>query len=274
MSAPQVRRAACAGKFYPSDPETLRRSVNELLDSADVEPANGAVRAVVVPHAGYAYSGATAAHSYRRAQGRKPRRIVLLGCSHYYRIRTASVFDCGQFETPLGRVDVDSDLGIALAERLQSESREPHREEHSLEVQLPFIQTAFGEISIVPILLGGLNKDWDRQVGELLAELLTEDDLVVVSTDLSHFLTEEDANEIDRHSIDTLLSEDIEAFADDIAAGKSAMCGATAVVAGMAYALSEGAKNWSLLDYRTSFRASGDPTRVVGYASVSMERAA
>lgn len=276
MSTPEniIRKPAMAGKFYPADPSQLRAMVQQFLDSADVQSEPDRARVIVAPHAGYPFSGPTAGYAYARVQGKEPNRVVLLGCSHHYKIETASVYDRGAFETPLGPSSIDEDFATRLAEALESESTTPHDPEHSLEVQLPFIQVLFGDVPIVPVLFGALNPAWHQRVGELLAQRLDPEDLVVVSTDLSHFYTEEQANTLDHHSLGILLNEDIDAYVRETEAGTCLMCGATAVVTGMAYALARRARDWSVLDYRTSYTASGDASRVVGYAAVTMEQAA
>jgi AmmeMemoRadiSam system protein B len=124
------------------------------------------------------------------------------------------------------------------------------------------------------VLFGSDPAPWHAAAGEWLAKNLSPDDLVVISTDLSHYMNERDANRIDKHSLDRVLSKDLRALASENESGECALCGATAVVAGMAYALAAGANDWTLLDYRTSAAASGDYERVVGYGAISMERPA
>ena len=272
MREPSVRRPAVAGQFYPADPSVLERTVAEYLDTAEVEPMPERVIAIVAPHAGYMYSGATAGHAFARVRGMKPGRVVLLGCSHRYAIDTASVFSGEAFDTPLGRFPVDVEFASALSERLDSSYEDAHSVEHALEVMLPFLKVAVGIVPIVPVLLGSPCTDWHARVGEYLADMLDPGDLTVVSTDLSHYLSEEEANVIDRRSLDAVLSKDWRAFNKGIAKKSYSMCGASAVAASMAFAEKADADTWRLLDYRTSGAASGDYSRVVGYAAMSMER--
>jgi hypothetical protein len=266
-----ARKPAVAGMFYPSDAHELRKMVRFFLDEADIEPAPERVAAIMVPHAGYVFSGATAAHAYKRIQGKKPKRVVLLGCSHRYRITTASVFTAGSFITPLGNFPVDDVFADRLAHEFSSEPVEPHLLEHALEVQLPFLAESIGLVPIVPVLFGGHGGDWHVRAGESLAHLLDREDLVIASTDLSHYLSQEEAEVIDRQSLEGMLQQDWCDFNDGIARGTYSMCGSSAVTAAMAFAMCAGARDWEILDYRTSAEASGDTTRVVGYASVSME---
>jgi AmmeMemoRadiSam system protein B len=274
MPATTVRRPAVAGQFYPGDPETLRDTVDALLDAAGVNAAPDRVDAIVCPHAGYVFSGATAAHAYARARGKSPKRVVLLGCSHRYRIETASVFTQGEFEVPLGAFPIDEAFARELADAIESVSPGPHVPEHSLEVQLPFLARAIGIVPIVPVLFGSPAGARHAGVGESLARMLDADDLVVASTDLSHYLNEPSANAIDARSIKAVLAKDWRAYTQSIREKNCAMCGAAAVTAAMVCASARKANTWTLLDYRTSGAASGEFDRVVGYAAISMERAA
>lgn len=271
---PQSRMPAVAGQFYPRSPQELRRAVESYIERADLDPAPDRVVTVVAPHAGYMYSGPTAGFAYRRVRGKKPGRVVLVGCSHHYRFETASVYDGGSFETPVGEFPIDQPFATALADKVDSYSREPHLPEHSLEVQLPFLAAAVGLVPIVPILFGSMPNAWHGEVGRILASMVDADDLVLISTDLSHYLSQPEAEAADEHSLGVLLEQDVPKYVSESQSGACAMCGAAAVVAGMAFAIERGAVQWSILDYRTSAFASGDTHRVVGYASVSMERAA
>ena len=266
-----TRLAAVAGQFYPSDSETLRDTVAAYLDDAQVSAAPEQVSAIVSPHAGYVYSGATAGYAFARIRGKTAKRVILLGRSHRYTFPEPSIYEEGVFETPLGTLSVDTEFARALCSDITSNQQEPHLSEHSLEVQLPFLQVAVGEVPIVPILFGNDPSDWHIGFGRKIADMLDEDDLVIASTDLSHYLSETEANKIDRHSLDQVLGRDCEHVISEVAAASCSMCGATAVVTAMACALARGAEQWSLLDYRTSGQASGDYSRVVGYGAISME---
>lgn len=274
MPATTIRRPAVAGQFYPDDPYTLEKTVDAFLETAGVQPAPGRVVTIVSPHAGYVYSGPTAGHAFARVRGKRPKRVVLLGCSHRYAIDTASVFTTGEFDTPLGPFQIDEPFARELALALDSVSIEPHLLEHSLEVQLPFLARAIGFVPIVPVLFGSPAGPWHARIGEVLARMLDASDLVITSTDLSHYLNEPSANAIDHRSIDAVLGKDWRAYAQCIQEKTCSMCGAAAVTAAMSLARARHAEDWKLLDYRTSAAVSGDRNRVVGYAAISMERAA
>jgi len=274
MSASAIRRPAVAGQFYPGDPDELRELVHRYVDLVEVTPKPDAVVALIAPHAGYVFSGPTAGKAYARVRGKHPQRAVLLGVSHRRRFNGTSIYDTGVFQTPVGAFTIDEAFAARLTDAVGSYSSEPHLLEHSIEVQLPFVAEALGNVPILPILLGAAPNDDHARLGQMLAELADDTDLVIASTDLSHYLPQEHAKRIDKVSLDTVLAQDWRVFADNIADGTCSMCGAAAVVVAMTYALARGATQWALLDYRTSAEASDDYDRVVGYGAVSMERPA
>ena len=271
MTNARTRAAMVAGQFYPASPATLAETVNSLMETSGVEPAPDCVRALIAPHAGYMYSGPTAACAYQRIKGKQPGRVILLGCSHRYPISRASVFAAGAFDSPLGEFPIDGGFAAELAEKAGGTSIEPHIAEHALEVQLPFLYAACGgAVPLVPVLFGS-HSSWHAEFGRELASMTTEDDLVVASTDLSHYLPHEQATEIDKRTVDAVLSKNYDEVGRGIDERRYSMCGATAVICAMAFAIAAAATQWNLLDYRTSAEASGDYDRVVGYAAVSME---
>lgn len=265
------RRPAVAGTFYPEEPAVLRRMLQEYLDQSGVNPAGSGVRVLLVPHAGYIYSGPTAACAFQRIARSDIERVILLGCSHHYSFEGACIYTEGAFETPLGEFPIDETFAARLAERVGNSDPEPHAQEHALEVELPFLAMTVGIVPIVPVLFGSRFGPSSIRFAKVLAELSGDRDLVLASSDFSHYLTESQANAIDRRTIDTLLTKDVQEFVDGVESGRCSVCGLAAVATAMLYSLERGAEEWSLLDYSTSARASGDTSRVVGYAAVSME---
>lgn len=266
-----ARKPSVAGRFYPAAPEQLIRNVNQYITEAPIEPAPEKVVALIAPHAGYLFSGPTAGFAYARVQGKKPKRVILAGCSHRYRIQTASVYESGAFEIPTGTFPIDEPFAREVAKYLKSANDIPHDQEHCLEVQLPFLQQALGTVPLVPILFGGPAHTWHVEMGRLLASMIDENDLFIASTDLSHYLPEYEANKIDKRTIEAILSKDTTAVLDGLQIEAFSMCGESAVAVGMAFAMARNAHAWSLLDYRTSATASGDQEHVVGYAAISLE---
>jgi AmmeMemoRadiSam system protein B len=259
--------------FYPADPRHLARDIEGYLAEVAVDAAPERVSCVVCPHAGYLYSGLSAAHSYARIRGMRPARVVLLGCSHRMLFDGPAICDEGGFDTPLGALSIDETFAKRLVKRFGRGPVEAHIPEHSLEVQLPFIRVALGDVPIVPVLFGAECGPWHAEFGRELAGMLDEGDLVIASTDLSHYLTEEEANEIDQATLAGVLRQDCAVMPEAFKARRYAMCGAPAVLAAMACAQARNAHDWHLLDYRTSFAVTGDRSRVVGYGAISMERA-
>ncbi len=273
MAAYMERKPAVAGQFYPNEPGKLRAMVEGFIEESGVAPAPDSVAAIIAPHAGFIYSGPTAGFAYARIRGKRPRRVILAGCSHREYISTASVFTRGAFLSPLGAFPIDEAFAEALARETQSESESAHLYEHALEVQLPFLAAALGEVPIVPVLLGSMIGEWHARLGRALAKMSDPSDLLIASTDLSHYLREPDANSMDQRTLEAVLAQKWDDFAHGIQHNEYSMCGAAAVSVAMAYAQSMGANAWNLLDYRTSGRVSGDYERVVGYAAISMEYA-
>ncbi len=271
MASDLKRRPAFAGTFYPDRPGELKRMLHRYLGESGVHPAQSGVRVLVVPHAGYIYSGPTAAYAFQRVAECDIDRVILLGCSHHYSFDGASIFMHGGFQTPLGDFPIDEDFAARLADRVETSDAKPHSQEHALEVELPFLAMTVGIVPIVPVLFGSRFGPSSIRFAKVLAELAGDRDLVLASTDLSHYLTEDQANALDHHTIDTLLTKDVQEFVDRVESGRCSVCSLAAVATAMEYSLECGAEKWSLLDYRTSARASGDTSRVVGYAAVSME---
>ncbi len=266
-----IRHPVVAGMFYEAGPQALRESVMRYLEEADLEPDPDRVAAIIAPHAGYLYSGATAGHAFARVRGKQPGRVLLLGRSHRLPFEGTALPTEDCFETPLGGLPVDQAFLRKLGEDGRADIASAHRDEHCLEVLLPFVQVVLGEIPIVPILFGSDPGEEHVQLGKYLASMLDPGDLVIASTDLSHYLPEERANAMDQATLACVLRRDCREVIRECEQGLSSMCGATAVVCAMACALERGATDWRLLDYRTSARASGDYQRVVGYGALSME---
>jgi AmmeMemoRadiSam system protein B len=268
------RAPAVAGQFYPAAPDKLRRTIERWLDEAVAAPDPDKVSVVIAPHAGYPFSGPTAGCAFRRIQGMAPRRVVLLGPSHHYRFRGFSLYLEGAFETPLGNIPVDRDFMTRLAGQFRNTCPEAHVPEHALEVELPFLHAVLAPgFTIVPVLFGDYPTPEHHALAEFLAERLDPGDLILASTDLSHFLTEPEANQIDRHSLDTVLAGEPEALALGLRDGTCSLCGGTAVVVALAAANLRHAKARTEWDYRTSAWATGDPSRVVGYGGLTFENA-
>jgi AmmeMemoRadiSam system protein B len=266
---PQVREPAVAGSFYPDSAKVLASSVDGLI--ADVRRASDQwptgrhpLRGIVVPHAGYPYSGPIAATAYAllAAQEPRPRRIVIVGPSHFQPLQGWAVPTHRAWRTPLGEVPLDdSTRRIALDEGAIADD-DPHRSEHSLEVQLPFIQRVCPGVPVLPIAVG---RHSPRQAADLLAAIMTEDTVLVVSTDLSHYHDADTARRLDSRSAAAIVALDHTSLDVENA------CGCAALRAGIVWTHSAGLKA-RLLDLRSSADTAGDPREVVGYGAFAIER--
>jgi len=260
---PATRPAAVAGMFYPASASELRRQVDELLAGAASRGRAAAPKVLIAPHAGYIYSGPVAASAYAQIAGRadRIRRVVLLGPAHRMPVRGLALPGVQRFATPLGEVEVDAEAVAALRDLPQVvESSMAHEAEHSLEVQLPFLQRLLGSFLLVPLAVG------DATAGEV-AEVLDRlwgggETLIIVSSDLSHYLPYDAARRTDRATIDRLLA--LDAQLDHAQA-----CGATPIN-GLLLAARRRGLRAELLDLRNSGDTAGDRRRVVGYAAIAL----
>ncbi len=257
-----IRNPAVAGAFYPSDPVLLREMISKYLESAPLLEI-GKVRGAISPHAGYIYSGPVAAYTYRQFQSLPPleRTVFLIGPAHYVFVPGVAVGTYLRLLTPLGEVNVDVEKCDALLSLGDPFIPAPqaHEPEHSLEVQLPFLQlTVPGEFKVVPLLVGDADPT-DIAVG--LMKVLGDEDILLVSSDLSHYHRYDDARIRDTSFLEGVLDFDF----SSVARGEA--CGLIPILSLMIVAREKGWKP-HLLDYRNSGDTSGDRSRVVGYGSV------
>ncbi len=259
-----VRVPAVAGTFYPDEPSRLRSEVAQLLSKA--KPVGPPPKALIVPHAGYVYSGPVAAHAYAQILpvARQIKRIVLLGPAHRVPVNGLALPIAERFATPLGEIELDAEAIKQLAGLPQVITAEsPHAMEHSLEVHLPFLQTVLGKFKLVPMVVGRASPD---EVAEVLERLWGgPETLILISSDLSHFLPYDLARQIDTDSVQHILKLDARLNHEQA-------CGATPVNGLMVLARRKGLHP-KLLDLRNSGDTGGDKSRVVGYASLAFYEA-
>ncbi|MEE8331278.1 MAG: AmmeMemoRadiSam system protein B [Acidimicrobiia bacterium] len=259
-----VRAPAVAGTFYPADAATLSAAVDDLLASGDPAPIDVDPMLLIVPHAGYVYSGPVAATAYRllATMPEPPRRLVMVGPSHFVAVSGVATPNTRGLETPLGIVEVDAELAAAAeAHPAVAPGPAAHAREHSLEVQLPFLQRALGELTVLPLLTGEATP---QEVAAVLDEAVdTEGVMGLISTDLSHYL---DAATARRRDASTAAAV-VELRPEDI--GREDACGRTGLQAGLVLARTRG---WAcrLLDLRNSGDTAGPTDRVVGYGAFAI----
>jgi AmmeMemoRadiSam system protein B len=248
------------------------------MDGAEAPRLDGEPIGIVAPHAGYVYSGPVAGSAYAPVRGRSYGRVVVLAPSHRAAFSGASVWPSGSYETPLGPVPIDAEGAAELRKRgggLVSDLPGAHRDEHSLEVQLPFLQKALGSFRLVPLVLGSHDLDSARDLGALLDDTFgTADTFYVASSDLSHFHPYDEAVRIDRLLIETLEKLEVEKLSRALERGAVEACGAGPILALASAARDRWGVGARLLAYANSGDTAGDRQEVVGYAAFAILREA
>ena len=266
----QVRQPAVAGAFYPGEKTILANDVETLLQSAKINPAEidsaSAIKAIIVPHAGYIYSGPVAASAYARlaAVRHTIKRVILLGPVHRVPVRGLALPGVTAFATPLGEIEIDYPAVASLSNLPQVVvSPAAHAQEHSLEVQLPFLQSVLDDFTLLPLAVGDATAE---EVAEVLEVLWGgPETLIVISSDLSHFLPYQAAQAIDSKTVNNILSL-------RGALSHEQACGGTPVN-GLILSARKHQLQPHLLDLRNSGDTAGDKNRVVGYASFAFDEA-
>ena len=265
-----LRLPAVSGRFYPSDPLELTALVRKYAAIApDLAPAR--VSACLVPHAGYVYSGQVTGAVLARIA--LPKKIIILGVRHHPRGEALATLSSGAWRTPLGDAAIDEPLALALREAcpLLREDSVAHSAEHSLEVQLPFLQILVPDFRFVPIALGTVQFEKLVSAGEALAQVLAqrEDVLLLTTSDLNHYEDDATTRVKDRKAIDQLLALDPRGLYDTCRNEKISMCGLGPAVAMLTALNALGVRRADLVKYATSADVSGDRTAVVGYAGMT-----
>jgi MEMO1 family protein len=271
----EIRRPAVAGSFYPADPQVLSRQVQDFLSRAEKEEIPGEIIALISPHAGFMYSGQVAAQAFKLVQGMKFDAVVVVAPSHRTHFQGASIYDRGGYETPLGLIPVDKDLCRRILEGSDSLRFIPqgHSQEHSLEVQLPFLQEALGKFNLVPIVISDQGFPTCQKIGQAIAHgVRGKKALLVASTDLSHFHPYDRAVQLDRILLEDIRAFDPQKLAKDLDTGKGEACGGGPVMAVMVASRELGANRSKVLNYRNSGDVTGDRSGVVGYAAAVFYR--
>jgi MEMO1 family protein len=267
-----IRRAAVAGTWYPGSPGALRAAVEGHLERAGESRLTGDVVALVAPHAGLMYSGPVAAYAYALLRGRALDAAVLVGPSHFVGFDGVALWPAGGFETPLGVSGIDEDFAEALLKStpIVHAHTKPHVREHSLEMQLPFLQHLAPAARIVPLLVGYQTAETARVLGDALASVLrTRRALLVASTDLSHYHEARTAQRLDAVVLDCLARFDADGLQNALNTLPDHACGGGPTVAVLRAAHALGASHTVVLNYADSGDVSGDKSSVVGYVSAA-----
>jgi MEMO1 family protein len=267
-----VRAPAVAGMFYERSSAALRKNIDEMLNRVQLPKIEGTVRAVISPHAGYVYSGFTAAHAYKLLKGRKYDCVIVVGPSHREYFDGISIYSGDAYETPLGKVPINHKV---RSELLQGEknivaSIAGHREEHSLEVQLPFLQRVLEEFLVVPIIMGDQRRQLCEQLSVALARVMANHNiLLVASSDLSHFHSYDEAVLLDKRVIQEVERFNSDVFIDELEKKSFEACGGGPIAVAMKTAQQLGANRAEVLHYCNSGDVTGDKSGVVGYLAAA-----
>ncbi len=267
-----IRETAVAGMFYPSSAGKLKNEVQMLLDTCKSDENFQDVLGIVSPHAGYIYSGRTAAYAFNAVADKNYNTIVIISPSHREYFPGISIYNGDAYQTPLGNVPLNKEMIAQLTAegKFIFEGINGHRAEHAVEVQLPFLQIVMKNFSIVPVVLGDQRKTFVDSLAHKLADIIDDNTLIVASSDLSHFYTKEEADKLDSVVEKRITDFDYEGLQRDLETGKCEACGGGAIVAMMKTADLFNKKKTKVLSRTDSSSVSGDASEVVGYLSAAV----
>jgi AmmeMemoRadiSam system protein B/AmmeMemoRadiSam system protein A len=268
------RSAAVSGQFYPASAKKLKNMVTQFLESSPLQKDSGQLIGLICPHAGYIYSGEVAAHSYKLLEGKKIRTVILIGPSHRFPLKGVSVWSKGAYQTPLGEAEIDEQMAAKITNASDDVAFHPHAhlQEHSLEVQIPFLQVILNDFRIVPVLIGRASHQTLKDIGQALASILKDPTVIlIISSDLSHYHPYEEAVAIDKDTLEAIQTGDCEKFKVMVENGTAELCGEMPVLLLLETIRSMNRPaNIKLLKYANSGDTAGMMDRVVGYAALSI----
>ena len=271
-SLPQgLRKAKLSGSWYPKDPEALSRLIDHFCKNARMpEVPGGEILAIIAPHAGYAFSGQVAAYAYKTIRNGNYESVVILSPSHQLGFDGCSIYPKGGYETPLGVAQIDAPLAAELSKATGfGFIAQAHQAEHAVEIQVPFVQKMVPRAKIVPVVMGIPKKATIVRLAEGLRKVLPgKNALVIASTDLSHFLAKEEANERDNETIALIQDFKTNEIIRKCERGENIMCGGGPVAATLLYG--KGEARVKILRYSDSSEISQDTSRVVGYLAAAL----
>lgn len=274
--AGEVKEADLAGSWYPSSDEKLTAMLDGYLSDAKIDKIPPNIRAIIVPHAGYIYSGSIAAYAYKAVSDLDIDTVIVIGFSHRKYYDAISVYDRGSLETPLGQLEVDNEFAreLILSNDKIYFNPDGFKDENSVEMQLPIIRHIFKDkdIKVVPISMGVQSYENAEILSDSLHNLLKDRDkyLIIASTDMSHFHKYSEANKIDELAIDTLKGLDPKELFDKVSLEKCEFCGIGTVISAMLAAKKLGADKIEILKYANSGDLVGEKKSVVGYLSAAI----
>ncbi len=274
-----LRPSPIAGQWYPADPGYLAQSVDRYIQAADLPPIEGEVVAVVSPHAGHRYSGAVAGYAFAALRGLKPQLVAVISPMHYFASPPLLSSGHQAYQTPLGAIEIDRQTVDELNAILQDQaglrlSLVKNDPEHSLEIELPFLQRALGDgFRLLPVMVRDPSLRVAQALGQALAKVLQgRQAILVASTDLSHYYPQSVAETLDREMLRRVEAFDPEGVLRAEEEGKGYACGRGALAAVLWAAKGLGADRVKILNYATSGDVTGDYSQVVGYGAAAITR--
>lgn len=276
MTSSTIRQPAVAGMFYPAKAQSLNNAIDLLIAEAPSSSREEMIVALISPHAGYEYSGFTAAHGFTLLKNCTFDTVVVVSPSHREYFDGISVYDGSAYPTPLGDVLIDESLrrDLLAGESIITASAAGHGKEHALEVQLPFLQRLMKEFSLLPIVMGDQRREYCFHLGKKLASILKDKNaLLIASTDLSHHYPYEAARKLDKVIIEDISKFDYEELMNDLEHERAKACGGGPTVAVLLAAKRLGANRIRVLHQCNSGDVTGDRKSVVGYLSAVALRA-
>ena len=272
-----IRTPVVSGQFYPDKKEELENMIRSCFNhkygpGSKSENQDKKVYGVICPHAGYMYSGPTACHSFRSISSQNPERVIIVGPNHFAIGEDAAVMIDAKWETPLGLIEVDSESSkkIVQKSKIITIDNYSHSRDHSLEVQVPMLQSVFGnDIKILPIILLSQSKETAIDVGNSISEVVKETNSIIIgSSDFTHYEENSFAYSQDKALIEPILEMDVDRFYQVLKDRQVTACGFGAIASTMVACKNLGATRGELLSYATSGDISGDISSVVGYAAI------
>lgn len=273
MAVEKIRESVIAGSWYPGQPETLKKEIQNYLSQADVPSITGELVGIVSPHAGYMYSGGVAAYGYKLLEQQSFDRVMILAPSHRAYFKGASIYHLGGYRTPLGVVPLDREIVTALMEHTSLISHVPQAEaqEHSLEIQLPFLQVVLKSFQLTPLIIGDQSFEFCRKLAEVIAQVcLGKKVLLIASSDLSHYHPSPKAKLLDQIVMDRVAAFDPEGLSEKLSTDECEACGGGPIMVLLLAARMLGADTAQILRHATSGDVTGESKQVVGYMSAAI----
>ena len=266
-------QAGVAGQFYPADKAKLSKDIDSYLKGYKVIGGEGELIAIIVPHAGYEYSGRIAGYAYKQLTNKSFDTVIVMGPSHYVQFDGVSIMPKGEYGTPLGKIRIDEEMSAKIMSYNPKIKyvKEAWEKEHSVDVQVPFLQKTMRNFKIVPMVFGYQSMENCYMLANAIKKSIgNKKVLLVASSDMSHYHTAEVASTMDASAIDAISKGDVNLLAERLSTGECEMCGYGPVITAMIVAENLGANSYEILKYGDTGDVTGDKTAVVGYMSAAI----